>query len=345
MLLAMSATMFVSGRTDGRWVMWLFFAAYFLFRTGQGAGRVPFFDLVGQSVAPERLGGFFARRSFFGEVLNIGCAFVVVQWIIANVPAPANYALLALIATVLMGSGWTMWCLAKEQKNEDPPQKRSFAQAAASGVRTLKRDHNYRVLVVMRLLMRFNFLAMAFFVPYGVDRLGAVGMGGIYVGVRSLSRVVSSLLWGKVSDEKGNRICLVGAGLLFAVCPILALGAPGLPEVFRLSVPGLPVPLDLPLCVYLLALCIFGFALQANMIARNAFVLEIAPAHRRPTYIAFMETMAFPLTVVPMIVGALVDKGVLMLELVFAAIALTGLLSYVAAMELHEKRRPTPQET
>ena len=340
LLCVMSATIWLSGASSGNWVLVVFFATYFVYRSAQGAGGVPFFDLVGQSVLPEKLGGFFALRTFFGEILNVLCALMVVQWIIANVSTPNNYALLASIATVLMAVGWGVWCLAREQKNSSPPRKRSFRETLVGGFETMRTDRNYRILVFMRILLRFNFLTVAFFVPYGVERLGAVGMGGVYVGARSVSMLFSSLLWGRISNRRGNRVCLVASGLLFGLAPVVALAAPRLPEVFSLSLPALPVPLDLPLCVYLLSLCFFGLAMQANMIARNSFVLEIAPPARRPSYIAFVNTIAFPLTILPTVVGALVGREAGRLDAVFILIAFSGLLTFLAALRLREVRQP-----
>jgi len=207
----------------------------------------------------------------------------------------------------------------------------------------MKADRNYRILAFMRILLRLNFLMVAFFVPYGVERLGAVGMGGVYVGVRSISMLVSSLLWGRLSDRKGNRLCLVLSGSLFALAPIVALLAPRVPQVFSLAVPLVPVALDLPLCVYLLALCAFGLAMQGNMIGRNSFVLEIAPPDRRPSYVAFLNTIAFPLTVLPTAVGALVGHDVERLDVVFIVIALSGVLTFLSALRLREVRNVAPQ--
>jgi len=102
------------------------------------------------------------------------------------------------------------------------------------------------------------------------------------------------------------------------------------------------VQLTLPLAVYLCALCLFGLALEANIIGAFALMLEIAPANRRPSYVAFLNTVAFPLTFLPAVVGALVGEHTRRLDIVFVAVAVGGLLTILAARQLGDVRAGKP---
>ena len=337
-LLAMVAAMLLVGATESGWPMVLFFLSFFAFKSAQGAGVLPFYDVVGQTIRLTRLGGFFALRSLFGDTLALLCGFLVLQPIIAHLSFPVSYALLAGISLVLLGAGWGMWCLAHEEENQHPPKKRRLRQTLTEGARMVRTDRNYRNLLLIKSLVRVCVLALAFYVPYGVERLGAVGLGGVFIGLISASRLVSSLLWGRVSDRRGNRPCLMWAGLLFALSPAAALLAPRLPQLFRLDTPVLLVQMDMPLCVYLMSLCFLGFALQANMIGVNALLIESAPKDKRPSYIAFINTVAFPLAFLPAVAGVLVGDRPFAFDILFVVIAASGLLYFRCALGLSEIR-------
>ena len=117
-----------------------------------------------------------------------------------------------------------------------------------------------------------------------------------------------------------------------------ALLAPRLPQLFRLDIPILLVQMDMPLCVYLMSLCFLGFALQANMIGVNALLIESAPKDKRPSYIAFINTVAFPLAFLPAAAGAIVGDRPLAFDILFVVIAASGLLYFLSALGLSEIR-------
>ena len=208
-----------------------------------------------------------------------------------------------------------------------------------TGARMLMRDRNYLSLLLMRILVIANAVAMAFYVPYGVERLGAIGMSGIFVGFLQGSRLLSSTVWGRLSDVRGSRSCLLWGGVFFVLAPIAALLAPRLPETFRWPIHGASVALDLPLCMYLLALCIFGVALQANLVGRGAFIIEAADPARRPSYIAFQNAVAFPFTFLPAIAGWIIGDSTSGLDYLFLFAVFTGVLTFFAAFRLTEVRK------
>ena len=340
MLLAMAVCIWLTGPGRSTWVLALFFMAFFLFWSAQGASVMPFYDIIGRVLPANRLGGFFGQRSFFGDTLAVVCGLLIIQPILRSVPSPTSYALLTLLGTVVMGVGWFLFALTGERANHRPPEPRSLRQTWTGSGQMLRSSANYRNLLWMRLLGRMNILLMAFYVPYGVERLGVRGIAGVFLSFVAASRIASSLILGKIGDKKGNRLCLVWSGVCFALSPVAALVAPRLPSLFRWPIPYTDVALDLRLVCYLVALGLFGLALQANQIGSNAFLIEAAPPNRRPSYIAFLSAVTFPLTLLPALAGFIVGKNVGRLEVLFMAVTVSGLLSLVAALRLTEVRKP-----
>ncbi|MFP4027365.1 MAG: MFS transporter [Candidatus Brocadiia bacterium] len=339
-LLGLASSILFSAPGGSFWWLILFFVCWFAFRSAVGAAAMPFLDLVGQTIRPEKLGGFFAKRSFLGDSLSSVAAILVISPIIGHFVFPRDYAILAFIGTAVMALAWGLWSTADEEEDKNPPDRRAFGQVWRDGLSMLKENRNYRLLFFIRLMMRVNVLTLVFYVPYGVERLGAIGMAGIFVMIMRASKLLSSLFWGRLSDRKGNRVCLIGAAVLFAANPVVALLAPQLPELFHISLPVVGTELDLPKCVYLLSLCLVGLALSGNVVGTNAFLLESAPDDRRPSYIAFLNTCTFPLAFLSLIAGALITPQGPGLEILFGVVVVSGMLTLIAAVKLKAVREP-----
>ena len=360
MLICLAFAMWFSGETGSAWWLAVFFVAYFCLRSAQGAGAMPFLDMVGQSIHPRKLGSFFAMRSLFGEAVALVVGFFVAQPILRALELPNSYVLLTILGTIVMTGGWGIWTLSHEEHREDPPERRNVREMLAAGWDLLRDDHNYRGLLAIRALMRINILTLVFYVPYGIERLGAAGQAGVFVGTIAASRLVSSPLWARLSNRRGNRQVLMFVAILFALSPGCALLAPRLPESFVGQLPLVGTRIDLPLCVYLLALCFMGGGIAGNIVGTNAFMLESAPSDRRGSYIAFLNTITFPLAFGATIVGVVlsqldalrfplllaspwrsvpdVQPRIIGMEVLLGACMLAGLLTFLAAGRLRTVR-------
>ncbi len=342
LLFALAATMLLAKTRLGTWAVVLFFLVYCAFRAAQGGASIPFMDILAGTVGPSRVGGLFARRHFLGTGLSLLCAFLLVQPIVDRVPAPTSYAVLTIIAMVLMAIGWGIFCLVEEKPLARPPRRRTVRQSLAAGARLLREDSNYRGLFWLRVLARLNGLTLVFCIPYAVEKLGAVALSGILLGFMQASRLISSLVLGSVSDRKGNRSCLLLAAVFFIVSPLVGLAAARMPEAFRWAVPGTKVVLDLPLATFFLAIGLFGFAQQANIIGLIGFTLETAPRARRPSYLAFLNTATLPAAFIPALFGALAAWGLIELSFMFVIAAGSGILTLLVTLRLTEVRGNGP---
>jgi len=338
LLALMAGTIFLTGAGFGVWAMVAFFVVYFAFRSAQGCASIPFWDVLAGTVGPTRVGGFLGQRHFLGNAVTMLVAPLVVQPVLSAVEAPTNYLILTLIALGVMGLGWTAFCFVHEVRTAEPPRRRGVRESLSAGWKRVRREPNYRGLLVLRVLAHVNGLTFAFYIPYGVERLGVAGISGIFLSFISGARLVSSLVWGSVSNRKGNRLCLLFAAALFALNPVAALAAPHLPHVFDWAMPFTEVRLDLPLLAYLVSLCCFGFAQQANIIGTTGFVLETAPRGRRPSYMAFLNTVTFPMTFMPLLAGGLIAVGTFGLDSVFWIAGVSGVLTFVSTFLLTEVR-------
>ena len=83
--------------------------------------------------------------------------------------------------------------------------------------------------------------------------------------------------------------------------------------------------IDLRVAVYALTFVFSGAAQSGMYSGRMSYVLDIAPADRRPTYTSFMNMFMFPQGLLPMLAGVLVawisHRNLFLISLVFIPFA------------------------
>ena len=103
----------------------------------------------------------------------------------------------------------------------------------------------------------------------------------------------------------GNRSLLIGGsyalGASIAV-PLLTSLVPDTPLGLSL-VPGTEITLRT--AFFMLTFVMMGFAMSGIFTGRMTYVLDIAPAGRRPTYTSFLNISMLPQGLLPMMAGVL----------------------------------------
>ena len=316
-----------------------FFLCYTVMCSTSGGGHIIFVDMIGRLIPEHRVGSFIGMRNFLGGLAAIAAGALVIQPILAGVTLPLNYFILALIGVGLAITDMSIWCTCREESGPHAEKKTTLGEAFRRGRYWLKRDHNYRCYFWQRVAFRVNYLGLAFFIPYGTEKLGyentaggVAVLGGIMVACIKLSRTVGSGLWGKAADRRGYRFALIGGGVFMTAAPLLALLAPSLPPLFDIGLPGVAHRLDLRLLVYLLALVCIGFGFQATILGGQKFLITNAPEERRASYVAFLNTITSPLTLLPL-AGALMAEVAGMTGLFFVVTG-GGMLALAGAVAM-----------
>lgn len=343
-LAAMAVAIAMLGRGVTPWRLTLFFGAYLASCLCMGSGYVVFMDIVGRMIPTGRVGTFIGMRHFAGGAASVVIGLAVIQPVLAHIPTPTNYLVLACLGVALGAVHTVLFGLCREPVSTPATSSTTLGQSLRRGFGWLKTDRNYRIFLALRVTFRINYLGLAFFIPYGKelaaerDPAAIAILGGIMVAVHKVCRTFSSLVWGRLADGRGYRSCLVAAGVFFTVAPALALLAPHLPRGFAVAIPGTGATLDLPLAVYLLGLGTLGAAFQGLIVGGNRFLITSAPPHRRISYVGFLNTVTVPLTLLPLAAAAL--AGTLGLTVLFALILVGGLTYVLLALRMRENDPP-----
>ncbi len=310
------------------WLTLAFFLVLTLFSLGAGLVNIPFMDVVGKVVPPRRRGAFFGQRMFWGGILALaGSSLVALLLAEPNgLHFPLNVSAMFVLAAVLLGLTAWSWILVKE-----PPSPIEDAESLSAGdgwgqlrrgLSLLKEDPLYRHYAMVRFALLIADWGTPFYIVYARNVLGVPAtMVGLYLAVRTIAMILSNLAWGRVSDERGNRRLIIMTTAVGVITPLLVLGLGWIHRTAPGSGPWLSYAFAL---VFLTA----GTYSSGSGIGLINYLLDIAPAEKRPLYLAFNNTLFGLARFLAMASGLIVDWAG------YEVLLVIGVVFYCAALVL-----------
>ena len=281
------AVLFLSGTAAGIAIA----AMVAVFSLASGVASVSFKDVMAKTIPKGKRGRLLGARGTIGGILTLAAAVVL------YVGIGGTETRMPYIA--LLGAGMVLWLLAAAAfaRIEEHPGATEGGRNAIDELRdagaALREDRNLARFVVERILL----LAVPFLQPfYVVIALSATGerIGGLalFVAASGLANVVSSPFWGALSDRDSRRVMTLAAGL-GAITGVAVIGATLLPDAAQSSL------------LYMPALFLNGVAQGGTRLGRKTYLVDYAPAEKRPLYVAVANTVVGVFTVGGAAVGAL----------------------------------------
>ena len=324
---------------DDLWIIYLFTITFFIYRLFRGSEFIVFWDFFGGAVPSNKLGGFIASRSLLSGIAAMLSGIIIVQPVLNNFPDSRSYLILSSLAFFILILDIIQLSLVKEVPNDNPPPKRDLLKTISGSAEYFRESSNYRKLILIRIFHRVNMLTFAFLIPYAFERIGIIGMAGIFLSIIETSKFLSSVLWGKISNKFGNRAVLTIGNFCFFISAMLVLSSSFMPELFLLDISWIASALDFPLLVFFISLIFAGSAQSSNTVSFKAFVIESAPANRRSSSLAFINTITVPLAFVAPLVGLAVENDPSRYNLFYFVLALSGFITTAVAFRLKEIRK------
>jgi MFS family permease len=283
-------------------------------------------DLMGKAIPASHRAKIFALRRLSGGAMSMA-AGVLISYILSErsgLSFPDNYAVLFMLS----GGGTALAVMTFGLINE-PIEKKTrprlpLKDYLLSGLKLMQEDVNFRRLCMVQFLWGFSMMGGPFYMPYAISGLG-IGPAyiGLYVIVTQLSSVFSNVVWAWVGRYKGNQAlflygtCLLALSILVPICIVYVPSQ-------MIWIWGTEV--NLRVVVYAFTFIFSGAAQSGMYSGRMTYVLDIAPADRRPTYTSFMNMFMFPQGLLPMLAGVLVAwisyQNLFIISLLFIPFAL-----------------------
>ena len=323
-------------------LFWIFILLLAINASCSGISGVPFMDIVSKAIPRKRRTRLFSRRKVGGGLLGILAGFVV--WYIMSdatgLTFPHNYAVLFALAMIFSALSIITFLMVREPIEPVNEQRTPFRHHLKSGPKLLKRDKDYRALLVCRAFWSLGMMSIPFVIPYAIHTFEiSQAMTGPFLSAGAISALFATYTCGRIGERYGDRAMLLSSVGVLAFAPLAAMLVKYVPPVKPPSVLGISIGLDLRSLALFVPFVINAWGTSGIMIGNMTYLMAIAPSKIRPTYIGFMNTFVFPLTFVPFLAGKLLNY--VSYEVIFALAIFFSLIATGAVWRLSE---PTEEE-
>ncbi len=240
----------------------------FMFSFSAGFAAIYFREIMAKIFSHSFRGKTMAYRQFFSALGGL-ISGALAAWILESFEAPQSYGYLFIISSFIMGFGYLAFALVDEPVKEEVSKKESsFGKFLKNSYAILKADTHLQTQVTTFLLAYGYLIALPFII---LDAQQNIDLDGIAIGslitTQMVGAMMSNFLWGTLSGRGYNRLTAKISISLQITAILLAANAFSLYE-------------------YMLIFFLVGASIDGNRIASSNLILKIAPADKRPVYIA-----------------------------------------------------------
>jgi MFS family permease len=309
-------------RDSPRTVGMLYFVLLGLAGLAAGAVGLAYQDIVARTIPADRRGAYTAYRILGGQgVLALASGFIV-KYILDHperYPYPGNYIMIFALSWALMATAVVAFSFVKEPADKTPRRLPRPGAYMLEMWLIVKNNRNYRLYLVQKLLRSCENFAIPYYVIYAGRRLGlGAGAVGTFLVVGVITTAIVPLWWGRLADRKGNRAALFWSSVVAAAAPFAALAAAVIAggkafagEQVSLQFLGWAGTIERGTAVTVLLAPIFVLLSAAGagfQIGGANYIMDTAPARRRPVYLGITTTIDGLLLVIsPAIGGFVID--------------------------------------
>jgi MFS family permease len=255
-----------------------FLAVYAALQLAGGLAGPPFMDIVGKAISSRSRGLLFTVRRFGGGVLAALAGVLLVGPVLRAFPYPLSYGLLFAVGAVLTAAALLVMSLSRETEGEALADRLTFRRTVRTGFGLLSSDANYRRYVTARAFLCLSRLGVPFYIGLAMTRLKlTAAAAGPFLAALMAGTVTSNLLWGYLSSRRGNRLLVRGGALVTLLPPLL----------YFLSARAEWGGIYLFYALFFLV----GFGWSGAEFGNINYVIDLSPAHLRPVYVGFNNTL------------------------------------------------------
>lgn len=240
----------------------------FLFSFSAGFAAIYFREIMAKIFSHKFRGKTMAYRQFFSGAGGL-LSGVLAGWILNSFEKPYSYGYLFIISSFIMGLGYLAFALVDEPLKEEVSKKESsFKKFLLNSWELLKSDKRLQIQTTTFLLSYGYLIALPFIILDAQQKISLDGMAvGSLITTQMVGAMFSNFLWGKLSSSDKD-IFIAKLSILLQISSIfIALQATTLLE-------------------YSLIFFLIGASMDGSRIASSNLILKIAPADKRPIYIA-----------------------------------------------------------
>jgi len=299
------------------------------FWVSEGFSIVPWVDMVGKTIPSTRRGTLFAFMHIIGGLLGIMAGGFVRQMLQgSSLRFPVGYGVLFALSLLVILLSTTAILFLREPPSPAHEERYSTRALIKDIPNLLRGQAQFRLLIILQSLFGFAILPAPFYILFASDILqrtlppAAAGplLGvGFFLSTQTAGLIVGNAVWGHLADRYGSRLVLRALAVAHILVPLCA------------ALAGLITPRGPNWLVYAGFMPVFfgfGAVSSGTWLAVTNFLLDIAPEHDRPAYIAVTNALNLPAVILPMV------GGLLLRVVGYQAIFLTAALFLLYALYL-----------
>lgn len=265
-----------------------------MFSFSRGLCSVASKDVIGKTIPKTKRGVLAGVSASLSGLLTIIIALLLTFGYFQD---SENFILFLLIAAVFWLGAGLVYVRVAEQEGATEGSKNGMTEAFKK-ITILKTDIKFRNFVIMRALLMSSGLTAPFLVTLAmsVSSYSASVQVSLFVGLSGIASLISSYVWGKMSDKNSLRVMII-AGASTAVICFIALVAMYIdtPQIDKIS-----------LALFFLLM----IAHEGVRIGRKTYVLDMASGNKRTDYVAVSNTViGFLLLIIGGLTGLLAQAS------------------------------------
>jgi MFS family permease len=308
------------------------FTTQIVFFTADALVSVAWFDIVAKVVPPRRRARLFGVGQMTSGVLAIGAGVIIAALLGAHgLPFPSNYVVILMMAGFVFILGMLSWVPLVESDERVEETRQAWRDLLSSLSRTLREDPTFMRLIVVRMLAAFEALASSFYILFATSELGLPpGSAGLFIAAQTGGRIAAGIGLGALAERSGGHRAIQVSTGINVTAPLLGLG------LILTGASGGPSTAGALVWIF----ATIGFSISATMLGFFNYTLELAPAGKRPLYIALLNTMNGVLILLPAIGGWVLQ--VTSFGVLFALTAVVLGIAHVLSYRLPSAYQPAP---
>ncbi len=311
-------TFFIIADIPAAYALLVFFVMFTITAIGGSLHLPVWFDLVSKITPVTTRGRLFGYRAIVGGILGIGGGWLAMM-ILDAVTYPVNFALLFLLAFIIMMISFYVLTKLKEEQPTAPSAHQNLKQNIRNIPSILLHAHNFRNFLIADACIIIGSTANAFYTVHAFEKFSlADSYAGIFTMVMMVSTIISSFIIGLLADNFGHRINLIIASVATVIVCIFALTATSV-------------------YIYLVVFFISAFTINVTIISRLTLVVEMCNDSERPTFIALANMLTSPFVLSGILAGWFANR--IGYDIIFYG---AGLSAAIAALwlllKVHEPR-------
>ncbi|NOR82344.1 MAG: MFS transporter [Ardenticatenales bacterium] len=301
----------------------------FFFFVTDSLAAVAWLDMLAKALPEAQRGRMISIAQLISGVLSIGAGVMIAALLSADGPPfPNNYAVILAAAGVSLVLSLLACVFIVEPTEPVEEQRPSWSSYLPDLLSTLRQDRSFARVIMVRLLAGFDGLATGFYILFAIRELGLPPETvGLFTAAQTAGRILASLGLGRLSQRVGSHRVIQVATAISLTAPLTALA---------LSLAGGRAGAA-TITIYAWIYVVIGVVTSAGMLGFMNYVLELAPAGSRPTYIGLFNTISGVLVLLPTAGGFLL--GVSSYNVLFVLTAAVLAVAHVLSWHLPPARQ------